>query len=65
MPRAIAERDPVPIREPPTGDGWIHEIKNDGFRTLITLDRGTVRAFTAQDKTGRPGTVASPRPLPN
>jgi ATP-dependent DNA ligase len=31
---------------PPTGDGWIHEIKYDGYRTLLVIDRGQVRAFT-------------------
>ena len=34
----------VPV--PPTGGGWIREIKHDGYRTLIVIDRGQVRAFT-------------------
>jgi bifunctional non-homologous end joining protein LigD len=34
------------VPEPPTGEGWIHEIKYDGYRTLIVIDRGQVRAFT-------------------
>ena len=37
---------PTLAAEPPTGDGWIHEIKYDGYRTLIVIDRGQVRAFT-------------------
>jgi hypothetical protein len=32
--------------EPPTGSGWIHEIKHDGFRTLIGLSGKDARAFT-------------------
>jgi bifunctional non-homologous end joining protein LigD len=32
--------------EPPTGVGWIHEIKHDGFRTLIRIAGKDVRAFT-------------------
>jgi bifunctional non-homologous end joining protein LigD len=32
--------------QPPTGEGWIHEIKYDGYRTLIAIDCGKVRAFT-------------------
>jgi bifunctional non-homologous end joining protein LigD len=45
-------------RSPPQGDGWIHEIKHDGFRTLLRIDRGDVRAFTRgghdwSDKYGR------------
>jgi hypothetical protein len=35
---------PTLVPEPPTG--WIHEIKYDGYRTLIVIDRGQVRAFT-------------------
>jgi len=41
--------------EPPDGPRWLHEIKHDGFRTLVVLDRGRARAFTRQgyDWTGR------------
>jgi ATP-dependent DNA ligase len=31
---------------PPTGDGWIHEIKHDGFRVLARRDKERVRLFT-------------------
>ena len=47
--------------QPPAGDGWIHEIKHDGYRTILVLDRGTVRAFTrnGHDWTDRyPGIAA-------
>lgn len=27
-------RLPRPAKEPPPGPGWIHEIKDDGFRIL-------------------------------
>ena len=37
---------PTLVPEPPTGEGWIYEIKYDGYRTLIVIDRGQVRAFT-------------------
>src|SRR6476620_5948250 len=37
---------PTLVSEPPSGEGWIHEIKYDGYRTLIVIDRGQVRAFT-------------------
>ena len=33
---------PTLVPEPPTGEGWIHEIKYDGYRTLIVVDRGHV-----------------------
>jgi ATP-dependent DNA ligase len=34
------------VREPPSGEGWIHEIKHDGYRTLIIIDQGRVRALS-------------------
>jgi bifunctional non-homologous end joining protein LigD len=37
---------PTLVPEPPAGAGWIHEIKYDGYRTLLIIDRGQVRAFT-------------------
>jgi ATP-dependent DNA ligase len=30
----------------PSGSGWIHEIKHDGFRTMVAIDGGKARAFT-------------------
>src|SRR6185295_188094 len=36
---------PTLVSEPPTGEGWI-QIKYDGYRTQIVIDRGRVRAFT-------------------
>ena len=35
-----------PGKKPPTGPGWIHEIKHDGFRILARRDKGRVRLFT-------------------
>jgi bifunctional non-homologous end joining protein LigD len=42
------------VPEPPSGDGWIHEIKHDGYRTLLVIDGGKVRAFSrhGRDWTG-------------
>ena len=53
---------PTLTDQPPHGDGWIHEIKHDGYRMLLVLDRGAVRAFTrnGHDWSDRyPGIVAS------
>ncbi|MGE3746261.1 MAG: DNA ligase D [Sphingomonadaceae bacterium] len=30
----------------PSGPGWMHEVKYDGYRTLIAVGGGQVRAFT-------------------
>jgi bifunctional non-homologous end joining protein LigD len=30
----------------PAGDDWVHELKHDGYRTLLVAAAGTVRAFT-------------------
>lgn len=30
----------------PTGNGWMHEIKFDGYRALVATDGGTVRVHT-------------------
>ncbi|TPM41524.1 ATP-dependent DNA ligase [Mesorhizobium sp. B2-3-4] len=36
---------PTLVEKPPEGDGWIHEIKFDGYRSQIIIDKG-VRIFT-------------------
>ena len=36
----------MPAAEPPSGSGWIHEIKHDGFRTMLAIDSRDARAFT-------------------
>jgi DNA ligase D-like protein (predicted ligase) len=37
---------PTLVSEPPVGDGWMHEIKHDGYRTLLIVERKRARAFT-------------------
>jgi bifunctional non-homologous end joining protein LigD len=37
---------PSPAKAPPSGPGWIHEIKHDGFRILARRDGAGVRLFT-------------------
>jgi bifunctional non-homologous end joining protein LigD len=41
----IRPESPILVPEPASGEGWIHEIKYDGYRTLIVIDHGQVRAF--------------------
>jgi len=37
---------PSPAKAQPSGPGWIHEIKHDGFRILARRDSAGVRLIT-------------------
>ena len=37
---------PSPTKVPPSGPGWLHEIKHDGFRILARRDSAGVRLIT-------------------
>ncbi|MGX8010110.1 ATP-dependent DNA ligase [Mesorhizobium sp. ORM8.1] len=37
---------PTLVEKPPEGDGWIHEVKFDGYRSQIVRDAAGVRIFT-------------------
>src|SRR5690242_17351493 len=37
---------PSPAKKPPEGDGWLHEIKHDGFRLMARRDAAGVRLIT-------------------
>jgi bifunctional non-homologous end joining protein LigD len=37
---------PSPAKAPPSGPGWLHEIKHDGFRILARKDATGVRLIT-------------------
>jgi bifunctional non-homologous end joining protein LigD len=52
---------PSPAKAPPSGPGWIHEIKHDGFRILARRDGAGVRLFTraGNDFSGRFPVVAT------
>jgi ATP-dependent DNA ligase len=52
LPAFIAPQLPVLSAEPPTGSGWIHEIKHDGFRTLIAISGKDAHASPAAAWTG-------------
>jgi DNA ligase D-like protein (predicted ligase) len=34
------------VDQPPQREGWIHEVKHDGYRTLLLIEKGNVRACT-------------------
>ena len=35
-----------PVDQPPEGKHWIHEIKNDGYRSQVVIERGQARVFS-------------------
>jgi bifunctional non-homologous end joining protein LigD len=37
---------PTVAVQPPRGDGWVHELKHDGYRLQIHLGDGRVRLYT-------------------
>ena len=58
---------PTPRKVPPSGDGWVHEIKHDGYRLQAHVREGAVSLFThrGNDWTLRMPTIAaSMRALP-
>jgi bifunctional non-homologous end joining protein LigD len=36
----------VEREKPPTGPGWVHEIKHDGYRLIVRRDGAMVRLWT-------------------
>jgi Bacteriocin-protection, YdeI or OmpD-Associated len=42
---------PSPAKAPPSGPGWIHEIKHDGFRIMAQRDTNGVRLSGLQTRT--------------
>ena len=37
---------PIVAKQPPSGPGWVHELKHDGYRLQIHVRDGRVRLFT-------------------
>lgn len=52
---------PTLVDVPPVGNGWIHEIKYDGYRTQLVIEAGRVRAYTrnGHDWTDKYPTIVS------
>jgi bifunctional non-homologous end joining protein LigD len=58
---------PSPAKAPPSGPGWLHEIKHDGFRIMAWRDSASVRLIArhGNDFTSRfPVIVAAVTALP-
>jgi DNA ligase D-like protein (predicted ligase) len=44
--RFIKPQLAFPVDQPPEGERWIHEIKHDGYRCQVLLERGKARVFS-------------------
>jgi bifunctional non-homologous end joining protein LigD len=60
LPKTFKPQLASPVEAPPEGDGWLHEIKLDGYRTIAIVADGRARLITrgGHDWTDRYGDVA-------
>src|SRR4051812_34648472 len=45
----VAPLMPNLVEQPPEGDGWIHEVKFDGYRSQLIIDEGGIRIYTRKE----------------
>ena len=38
------------VDKPPAGDDWVHEIKYDGYRMVVRIERGRARLYSRNGK---------------
>jgi bifunctional non-homologous end joining protein LigD len=50
IPDFIAVQLATLVKEPPAGDGWLHELKFDGYRMLCHLAHGKVHFWSRNQK---------------
>ena len=55
LPAMIAPMLATLVAEAPSGDGWIHEIKYDGYRMVARIERGKAKLYS---RTGKDWTAA-------
>ncbi|NMG15397.1 DNA ligase D [Aromatoleum bremense] len=55
LPAFVTPQLATLVDEPPSGEGWVYEIKYDGYRVMARLQAGTVTLYTrtGQDWTHR------------
>jgi bifunctional non-homologous end joining protein LigD len=60
MPKSMKPQLASQEDDPPKGEGWIHEIKLDGYRTIAMIEGGKVKLLTRTgvDWTARYGVLA-------
>jgi bifunctional non-homologous end joining protein LigD len=61
LPRFVQPQLATLVERPPKGDGWLHELKHDGYRILARVDHGRAQLFSrnARDWTQKFPTVAA------
>uniref|UniRef100_UPI0035E3D8D4 ATP-dependent DNA ligase n=1 Tax=Mesorhizobium caraganae TaxID=483206 RepID=UPI0035E3D8D4 len=42
----IPPQIPTLVKQPPEDEGWVHEVKFDGYRTQLIIDQGGVRLYS-------------------
>jgi hypothetical protein len=65
--RFIPPQLPSLTDQPPEGADWIHEVKHDGYRTMLLVERGAARVHTRNGHNWSdryPGIIATARKLP-
>src|SRR5438445_9528071 len=50
LPAFIAPQLATLVKEPPSGDEWLHELKFDGYRMLCRVDHGRVTVWSRNGK---------------
>ncbi|HEY3041889.1 MAG TPA: hypothetical protein VGJ66_24390 [Pyrinomonadaceae bacterium] len=50
LPNFISPQLATLVKEPPSGDEWLHELKFDGYRMLCRIDRGRVTVWSRNGK---------------
>lgn len=50
LPAFISPQLATLVKEPPSGDKWLHELKFDGYRMLCRIDRGRVTFWSRNGK---------------
>jgi bifunctional non-homologous end joining protein LigD len=50
LPSFISPQLATLVKEPPSGDDWLHELKFDGYRMLCRIDHGKVSFWSRNDK---------------
>jgi bifunctional non-homologous end joining protein LigD len=67
IPTLIAPQLATLVKEPPSGEQWLHELKFDGYRMLCRIDRGKVQFWSRNGKDWTekfPGIVQAVKSLP-